>query len=288
MTTQTQGWPFSEALVGAPPIRSWAESDGAGSKAGKAARAARIPVARVERLMLSDLSPAQRAKLADDIHPIHLAYFPDDDREGFERDYLSAEPTWVFLFHGSDGALAGFAVVSCLWVHHEGKDHAVFKGVTCVDDRYKLTWRARLPVALEAARFKLRHPWAPAGYAGMAATPSGYRLLATSVPEVYPSRQRAMPESIKALLLKASRIRGFEPVDEERLLVPSTSRLGSTERLRESRSLQDDPDARFYLEQNPDFERFYMLVWAPVDLGNLARGAARMLVRHLRGDGGRA
>ncbi len=52
-------------------------------------------------------------------------------------------------------------------------------------------------------------------------------------------------------------------------------------------SLQDDPDARFFVEQNPDFDRFYMLVWAPLDLGDLARGAAQMLRRHVFGDGGR-
>ncbi len=238
--------------------------------------------------MLADRSPAEHARLVDDTYRISLAYFPDDDRDGFEQAFLSGDRVWMFLFYGPDGALVGFNAVSCLWVRHEGKDHAVFKGVACIDAGYKLTWQARLPLLLEALAFKLRHPWTPAGYMGMAATPSGYRLLASLVPRLYPSREAAMPESIKALLLKATRMRGYEPVDEERLLVRSTSRLAHPERLRGSRSLQDDPHARFYLEQNPDFDRFYLLVWVPLDLGNLALGAARVLRRHVFGDGGRS
>jgi hypothetical protein len=288
MISEMQGWPFCGAASGTPRARARATTAGAGPTAESAARLPRIPVARVEHFMLADLSPAERAKLVDDTYRISLAYFPDDDRDGFEQAFFSGDTTWTFLFYGANGALAGFSAVSCLWVSHEGQDHAVFKGVTCVDARYKLTWRSRMPVMLEAALFKLRHPRTPAGYMGMAASPSGYRLLASSVPRLYPSRHAAMPETIKALVLKATRMRGFEPVDEERLLVSATSRLAQPERLRSSRSLKDDPDARFFVEQNPDFDRFYMLVWVPLDLGNLARGAARTLLRHVLGDGRRA
>jgi hypothetical protein len=278
MTTMAQGWPLSEAGAAAsnPPKRARTATE-------KTARTPRIPIERVEHFMLSELSPAEHAKLVDDTYRISLAYFPDDDRDGFEQAFLSGDKVWMFLFYGPDGALAGFSSVSCLWVSHEGKDHAVFKGVTCIDARYKLTWRARLPVIREAALFKLQHPWTTAGYMGMAASPSGYRLLASSMPRVYPSRHEAMPESIKGLILKATRMRGYEPLDEERLLVPATSRLADPERIRGSRSLRDDPDARFFVAQNPDFERFYMLVWVPLDLGSLARGAVQALGRHVFG-----
>jgi len=275
MTMQAQGLASFEALTG---MRAPAKAK---------ARAPRLPIARVEHFMLADVAGEAREKLVDDTFRISRAYFPDDDRDGFEQAFLSGDPTWMFLFYGSDGTLAGFSAVSNLWVEHEGRRHAVFKGVTCIDARYKLSWRARLPVVREAALFKLRHPFTPAGYMGMTATPSGYRLLASSVPRMYPSRQAPVPESIKALLLKATTMRGYDPVDTDRLLVRSTSRLAQPNRMRESRSLHDDPDARFFVEQNPDFEQFHMLVGVPLDLGNLARGAARALFRHVRGAGAR-
>ena len=53
--------------------------------------------------------------------------------------------------------------------------------------------------------------------------------------------------------------------------------------MRGSRSLREDPDARFFVEQNPDFDRFYMLVWVPLDLGSLARGAVQTLRRQVLG-----
>jgi hypothetical protein len=114
-----------------------------------------------------------------------------------------------------------------------------------------------------------------------------YRLLTTMLLRIYPSRREPVPESIKSLLLKASTMRGYPPVDPDRLLVHSTSRFAHPDRSRESRSLKDDPDARFFVEQNPDFEQFYMLLWVPLDFGNLARGAGRMPWRQLLG-GGRA
>jgi hypothetical protein len=276
MVTAMHGWSSSEAAL-RTPLTGAAE---------RAARPARIPVSGVKHFMLSDLSPVERTKLVDDAYRINLAYFTDDDREGFEKAFFSGDTTWVFTFHAADGLMVGFSAISCMWVSHEGKEHAVFKGMVSVDARYKLIWRSRLPVLLAAARFKLRHPWTPAGYMGMAATPSGYRLAASSVPRVYPSRREPMPESIKALLLKTTRLRGHEPVDEERLLVPAMSRLAESERAREARGLNDDPDARYYVERNPDFDRHYMLMWVPLDVGNLARGAAQTLLRHLLGGGG--
>lgn len=277
MTTQAHEWTSFET-----PTRTLAPQP-ARAAAGAKARAPRLPIARVEHLMLADVTGAAREKLIDDTFRISRAYFPDDDREGFEAAFLKGDPTWVFLFYGQDDTLAGFAAVSNVWVHHEGEDHACFKGCVCVDSRYKLTWGARLPVVREALKFKLRHPLTPAGYMGMAATPSGYRVVTTSVPRVYPSRHEEMPGSVRELILKAVKVRGLELVDDERLLVRATSRLAEPERVRESRGLHGDPDARYYIERNPDFENHYLMVWAPLGFRDLARGAAGVLWRHARG-----
>jgi hypothetical protein len=247
-------------------------------------RAGRIPINGVRHLQVSKLSPDEHERLCEETHRIHKAHFPDDDRELFERAFFSDNTTQLFLFYGSDGALAGFSALSLLWLSHDGKDHAVFKGVICVDSRYKLVWRARLPVVSYVVRWKALHPTTPAGYMGMVATPSGYRALANAVPRHYPSRRAPMPEAIKALLLKATRKRGFDPVDEERLLVRATSRIAHPERIRASQSLRDDPDARFYMEQNPRFGEFDMLMWVPIDARNLGHAALRMVWRHCWGD----
>ena len=279
MTMQARGWASFDSLTQAPRTsREPVEAK---------ARAPRLPIARVEHFMLADLAGAEREKLVDDTFRISRAYFPDDDRDGFEQAFLSGDPTWMFLFYGPDDALAGFAAVSNVWVSHEGEEYACFKGCVCIDSRYKLTWLARLPVVREAVKFKLRHPWTPTGYMGMAATPSGYRLVATSVPRVYPSRREGMPESVKALILEATKVRGLEVVDEERLLVRATSRLADLARIQESRGLHDDPDARYYVERNPDFENHYMMVWAPLGFRDLARGAVNMLRQHILGGGAR-
>jgi hypothetical protein len=248
------------------------------------ARAPRISIARTERFMFADRTPAERKKICDDAYRIHDAYFPGVDRELLERGFFGDDSTRVFLYYGADGALAGFGAVSMLWVNHEGRDHAVFKGVTCIDARYKFVWRARLPSIVEALRFKISHPRTPVAYMGMATTPTGYRLFASTVPRCYPSRHMDTPAAIKALLLKATCKRGFEPVDEDKLLVRAVSRLANPERLREALSLQDDPDVRFYLDRNPRLGEHAMLFWVPLDLDNVCRGAARILKSHFCGE----
>jgi hypothetical protein len=84
-------------------------------------------------------------------------------------------------------------------------------------------------------------------------------------------------------MLKTTEMRGHTCVDEDRLLVPATPRLANPERIRESRKLRADPDARFFMEKNPRFDEFYMLMWVPLDLGNLAVALARTVGRYLFG-----
>jgi hypothetical protein len=274
MTSETLRWPFVNTST-----RERQETGEAGTKA----RLARIPVTDVKHVVLSDLSPAERAKIIDDTYAISVAYFPDNTRDGFERAFFSGDRTWVFLYHGADGALCGFAALSLVRVSHEGKEHAVFKGTIVVDTRYKLVPEARLPILIEALRWKLSNPRTPVAYVGLCSSPSVYRLLAGSVPCIYPSRRAETPATIQALLLKAVRMRGCSVVDEDKLLVRATSRPAYPDRIRASRSLQDDPDARFYLEQNPRFEDLYMAVWLPLDLRNVTAAVVKTLGRHLFG-----
>ena len=97
------------------PTRERPQTGEAGAKAReRAARPPRIPVTDVKHFLLSDLSPAEQAKVIDDTFPIMHAYFPDDTRESFEQDFFSGDQTWVFLYHGADGALAGFSAISPL------------------------------------------------------------------------------------------------------------------------------------------------------------------------------
>jgi hypothetical protein len=278
MTAETLRWPFVSTSTRERP-----HTGEAGTAHAKERRAPRIPVTDVKVLLLSDLSPAERTKLVDDVYPISLAYFPDDTRDEFEHEFFPCDETWVFLYRGADGALCGFSAISLLRVSHEGKEHAVFKGMICVDTRYKLVWRARLPTLIETLRWKLSNPWTPVGYMGMAASPSIYTLLASSVPRIYPHRDVEMPASIKELIVKATRKRGVEVVDEDRLLVRATSRLAHPERIEESRSLQEDPNGRFFMERNPRYGEFYMLMYVPLDLRNVAAGIAKTLGRHLFG-----
>jgi len=272
---------FADGMMAQAPL----SSSTATATPSPSRRASRIPVTRVERFMLTDLAPAERRRICDEAYRIHDAYFPDVDRDFFERSFFEGDTTRVFLYYGADGALAGFSTISLLRVIHEGKEHAIFKGPACVDARYRLVPRARLSSLVEALRFKLLHPWMPVAYMGMVTTPSGYRLFTSAVPRLYPSRHAPTPPAIKALLLAATRMRGFEPVDEDKLLVRAVSRIAHPERLLQSRSLADDPDVRFYLDRNPHLGELSMLMYVPCDLGNIGRGLIRMLRRHLLGDG---
>ncbi len=188
------------------------------------------------------------------------------------------------LFYGEEGTLVGFASAGIQRIDHEGVRHAVYGGMLFIDTQYKGVTESLSFAIREALRFRLREPWTPLWCMGVIMTPASYRRLVVTMPRLYPGRRAPVPERVRALLRKTARLRGLAFVDEERWLVRGMGTPRHPERLRSARTLKADPDARFFLDENPRFdEGVAMLIWFPVDVRNLGGAFARYFARLLTG-----
>lgn len=247
-------------------------------------RGHRKPVTRTERVTLGRLSDAEREQIVASAYEVFASCKAGVDRAGFERSYFADDAARVALFYGDDGAFAGFSSVAVLRVPCDGRDHAVFTASVFVDTRYKGGNESGIFGLTEALRFKLREPWTPLAYLSVTSTPASYRLFTTTMARVYPSPRAPTPAHVEALVHEVVRRRGLTLVDGSSWLVHGMGIHRRPAKLRSSRSLAGDPDARFYHETNPHFEDgTSLLVWIPLDAadigGALARSLARRLVR---------
>lgn len=241
-------------------------------------RVARRRISRTRRVSLGRLSAAEREALCRDAYAIYSQYKVGVERATFDRQFFGDDEARVALFLGDDGALVGFACASIARMAHAGRVHAVYSALLFVDTRYSGTREAKKFALAEALRFKLREPWTPLAYMGVVTTPASYRMFAVAMPTFYPNRHAPAPAPVTALVREAATRRGLAFEDDERWLVRGLGEVRQPERLRGAASLQGDPDARFYLDANPRFAAgVAMLLWVPLDLGNLFGALARLL-----------
>lgn len=241
-------------------------------------RAARRPIARTQRVVLGQLSPAARAALHAAAFAIYTRYKSGIDQGTFVRQFFADDAARVLLCHADDGELVGFA---CAWLarlHHDGREHAVYGALLFIDTRFRGVREATRFAVLEALRFKLREPWTPLAYMGVVTSPASYRMFAVTMPTFYPRPDAETPPPIAALVREAAARRGLVFADEARAVVRSLGTVRDPARLLHASSLQGDPAAQFYLRQNPRFaDGEALLLWVPLTLRNLLGGLARTL-----------
>ncbi|APR82780.1 Hypothetical protein A7982_08129 [Minicystis rosea] len=245
-------------------------------------RGARKPIARTRHVVLGRLAASERMDLCTKAYAIYAMYKSGVDRVTFEQSYFSNDATRVSLYYGDDGALAGFTSSVIQRVEHEGRRHAVYSALLFIDTRYKGSAAASISCMLEALRFKLTEPSTPLACMGVITSPASYRRFAVTMPTMYPTRRAPVPAAIAALMRRTAELRGLAFVDDDRWLVRGSGAPKHPDRLRGSKTLADDPDARFYLDRNPTFgEGTGLLIWIPLDLVNLGGAFLRYLLRDL-------
>lgn len=195
-----------------------------------------------------------------------------------------SEQTRLGLIYSSAGALVGFSNATVHVERHGGRDRAVYiAGVF-----FRLGYHGGADAAYfglsEALAFKLRHPTVPLAYMTRASNPAVYRGLARTIRQIYPVPNRRTPPEVEALLGSVARKHGSTPLRDRPWLVPNKVRVKSPARLRQSASLRGDPHARYFVELNPRYaeDELALLVWVPLDVGNIARSLAKLASRTLR------
>lgn len=242
---------------------------------------ARKRIARSIRIDVKALSELERRRLADRLYVLYADVVCGLSRVEFDAEVFGAADTRLAVYYGADGELAGFVYRRFDRLEHDGLSQAVVgAGVY-----FRLDYRGGAASARfglgEALRFKLRHPRTPLAYLTRSASPAVYRLLASTMPRAYPHPQRPTPAAIGRWVHLAHARCGYVSVADHPWVVQSIAVPIQPERLRR---LADDPLVRHYLQVNPSFaEGSALLVWIPLDLGNVLGGLWRLALRSVRG-----
>lgn len=262
-------------------VRNALTSDPEGPQQPSPAAARRLDAGRIvasQCLQPATLQPAQRSVLVDRLYDIYRETVGGFTRGEFQGLIFGADETRLALFYGTGGELVGFSFAGIDRMEHAGRTHAVFSAGAYFRLGYRGGILAELFGLRQALRFKFREPRTPLALMTRASSPAVYRLLATTMPRIYPSRRRRTPADIEALVtaLSAQWHRWYYiPVGESPWVVRSRATPHDGSRMHR---LEQDPDVRFYTELNPRFAAGEALVvWTPLDAANIAGGFWRLL-----------
>ncbi len=185
----------------------------------------------------------------------------------------------VAVFYNSSGEFVGFVCAHIELFSHDRRMNAVFDAGAC----FRLGYRPGASVMMfglrEALRFKFHHPRTPLAYLTRSHSPAVYRMLTSTMPRVYPSRTSETPADVEALVSAVGARRRYAQIGRGPWVVRSCAKPTNPSRLR---SIQGEPAVQFYLALNPRFaDGQALLVWTPLDAGNVLGGFWRVLTGRL-------
>lgn len=232
-------------------------------------------IVRSEYLQSGSLGPAQLDDLVDTLYGIYRLSARGCTREEFAAVVFSAGDGRFVLFYGESDRCVGFSYVAFDHLQCGNVAYAVINAGVFFRPGYRGGVTAGIFGLSQALRFKLRSPRIRLAYVTRSSSPAVYRLLASTVPRIYPSRRLSTPSEIETLAMMVSDRRRYEPVDADAWIVRSDAVPLDVSRLQR---ISDDPDVRFYTAMVPRYgEGEAMVVWVPLDLINILAGLLRLL-----------
>jgi hypothetical protein len=231
-------------------------------------------IVRSEYIQSSSLNPEQRRSLYGQLYEVYSDTVSGLTYQDLERLVFASDGR-IALYYGADDELAGFSFARIERIEHEGRSHAVF----CAGVLFRLGYRGGIPASFfglrQALRFKLREPRTPLAYMTRSSSPAVYRLLASTMPQVYPSCKHETPAQVESLVRAYCGRWHYEPVGENAWIQRSPAMPHNPSRLRR---LETDPYARFYMELNPNWASGEsLLTWIPLTVANIAGGLLRLV-----------
>ncbi len=272
--------PSSSSTRPTPPItsRTTAGNPMAAAPAMSTRQSEPKRVVRREYLRSSSLAPEQRCGFVHQLYEIYSETTFGCTYDEFAAVVFSAGDGRFVLCYGEHDEFAGFSYTAIDHMEHQGRTYAVMNAGVFFRPGYHGGSITGFFGLRQALRFKLRHPLTQLAYVTRCSTPAVYRLLAT-VPRIYPNRNHQTPADVEALARAACAQRKYVPVGTNPWVVRSAAVPRDASRLR---SLEHDPDVRFYNELAPGYaEGTSLVVWLPLDVANIAGGFVRLMYRRM-------
>lgn len=225
------------------------------------------------------LTPEARQHLVDELFVAHDQVF-HDDKEGFVRFFMQpkAAYTAVRLRRDSTGSIVSYVALHRYDKEVRGIRSAIFRVGAGALRNYR-GHDSSIGFALrQALRCKVRNPTRPIFYLGALLHPTSYLICAKYGDVIWPNYRQPLPPDIKALMVELSTTFGYNVAQPDNPLVVQ---LGSSTRETEEEQRYwrtcDKPEARFFVQNNPNYSAGYgLLTLAPINAGTLLRVCGRI------------
>jgi hypothetical protein len=232
-------------------------------------------ILRSSHLSSESLDPVQCNALVDILYGIYNMTTYGCTRDEFAAVVFGAGDGRFVLFYDALDEFAGFSYAAFDYLEVAGRKHAVINAGVFFRPGNRGGAAAALFGLRQALRFKLREPRTPLAYVTRSSSPAVYRLLASTMPRLYPSRRHQTPDDVDALARAVSDRRSYVPVGASPWIVRSQAIPRDVSRMR---PLEHDPDVQFYNALNPgSAEGESLLIWIPLDVANIVGGLFRLL-----------
>jgi len=231
------------------------------------------------------LTAEERESLIDALYPVFTSVFSNSTRDFFISELLLPPHTQlrIGVFYGAGGEIAGFVACRYQEVEYREETHIVFRVVYLSRLEYNLRAQSARFLMRHLGVWTLRHLHRPQHMITLNATQAAYRLLAQSVHEVYPRRDREPTSEMASLVSALTSAGGLSRTGSSIWVVSRGVGLVAPERLAASTSLSEDPDAAYFRSlvrgHGPECA---LLCYSPGSLRNYILSVARHTRRQWR------
>ena len=243
----------------------------------------RLPIARVEETVLSDLSAAAREELEHACYELWSEFFAGMDRERFVATHLF-DDTRLGAAYDHAGRLAGFYNFNLMEFDIEGDRIAVLSTGVFIRLEYDAFTALLRRGYRTVLRLRLAHLRSHFIWGAIFTTPVAYHTLVDSFREYYPNPARPTPRYIEAALPHVCRRRQLVQDPGDPFVVDFSIRQLKIGALKASAKRQSaGTRAQEFTARVPDWEAGKaLLVFVPVGPANFLSAAVAGVRRGLR------
>jgi len=211
---------------------------------------------------------------------LYQSYYEATCPQRFRQDLQQKH--YVIELRDRDSVLRGFTTLALIDFRFEGQQRrAIYSGDTVIHDAY---WGSQaLPLAWAdlAGRIKAEAPSVPLYWLLIVKGHRTYRYLTLFAQDYYPNRRQSTPPSVQRLMDYLARLQFGDAYQREAGIVRYPSSHGHLKKnwAVTADHLLQKPNVRFFLQQNPGFDRGDELVClTELCVGNLRSHVLRAFV----------
>lgn len=227
------------------------------------------------------LSSLMRKNLLEALYAVHCQIFDGVDIKEFAKDVVNsnAERTFIVLHKNSLGEIVGYCATHFFDQLLYNKPSSILRVEAGLLKEYRGQNSNITHIIRQVLRYRMSRPFRPFYYLEALVHPSSYLLLSKYSDQIWPHYRHVIQKDMSSFLAQMNKSFGLTPVNREN---PAIVHVGwqtrDTEQDRHFWTNSKNEVIRFYVEQNPGYERGHgLLTLVSITAGSTLRAVGILL-----------